>query len=70
MLFMFKKKKILKLSTIGVKIDKISDTTANLTTKNGLTSHHKTQRQYFRPSSSYVSVFEGEYTITCMLSEI
>ena len=46
------------------------DTTANLTTKNGLTSHHKTQRQYFRPLSSYVSVFEGEYTITCMLSEI
>ncbi len=67
---MIKKKKILKLSTIGVKIDKISDTTANLTTKNGLTSHHKTQRQYFRPLSSYVSVFEGEYTITRMLSEI
>ena len=68
MLFMFKKKKILKPSTIDIKIDKIPSTTANLTTKKGLTSHRKTQRQYFRSLSSYVSVFESEYAKTRALS--
>lgn len=56
MLFMFKKKKILKPSTIDIKIDKIPNTTANLTTKNGLTSYHIIRQQYFRSSPS-ISLF-------------
>ena len=64
---MFKKEDIEAID-YGHKIDKISCTTANLTTKKGLTSHRKTQRQYFRSLSSYVSVFESEYAKTRALS--